>query len=358
MLGPPAAREEHFLSRVQKTKELHEAIPEVADPATELTLGRLCANVSRVTHLLRVSGTMLSEKALLEHDDASATFVARALGGDLPAHSSSQAALGIKMGGLGFRQAASLAAPAALASMVEARPFVNRLFTAMGEAGVVLDRRLARFDSKVRHAKQLFQAQLSDNRAARVDSICERSAAMANERPTAIAAGSHGSPGRQFLKDCLESGFLLSPVVMTQSCRALVPQRLCSCSMCWLAWWTVTALTSSPPASLPAQLPEATRRGCKSCKIPPAPQIGFGPSTRSQLQLWSQMLTSQPHACGWERGLHSSPCFVELARGSSTQVEHMLCAVPQARAREGTTMSETQCSIWHAWPTPQPKKKS
>ena len=195
MLGPPAAREEHFLSRVQKTKELHEAIPEVADPATELTLGRLCANVSRVTHLLRVSGTMLSEKALLEHDDASATFVARALGGDLPAHSGSQAALGIKMGGLGFRQAASLAAPAALASMVEARPFVNRLFTAMGEAGVVLDRLLARFDSKVRHAKQLFQAQLSDNRAARVDSICERSAAMADERLTAIAAGIQGLPG-------------------------------------------------------------------------------------------------------------------------------------------------------------------
>jgi len=195
MLGPQEARDEHFQSRVQKTKELQETIPEVADPATELTLGRLCANVSRVTHLLRVSGTMLSERVLLEHDDASATFVARALGGDLPAHSDSQAALGLKQGGLGFRQAASLAVPAALASMVEARPFVKRLFTAMGEAGVALDRPMARFDCKIREATQLFKAQLSDNRAARVDSICEQDAARADERLTAIATGINELPG-------------------------------------------------------------------------------------------------------------------------------------------------------------------
>ena len=108
--------------------------------------------MARVNHLLRISGTELSEPVLAEHDEASDMFVARTLGGDLPDHARKQAALGCKLGGLGFRHAADLAVPAALASLVEARPFVARLFEAMAAVGVVVSRPMERYDGKIEAA--------------------------------------------------------------------------------------------------------------------------------------------------------------------------------------------------------------
>ena len=53
--------------------------------AAELTLGRACVDVSRVVHLLRASGAVLSSDATAEHDEAFTDFVSSTLGGDLPA---------------------------------------------------------------------------------------------------------------------------------------------------------------------------------------------------------------------------------------------------------------------------------
>jgi hypothetical protein len=189
MVGAAPAREAQFLDRVQKTRDLQGAIAEVADPATELTLGRLCANVSRVTHLLRISGTMLSEAVLAEHDEASDFFVARTMGGDLPSHAATQAAMGIQVGGLGFRHAAEVALPATLASLVEARPFVARLFESMSAAGVALHSPMERYDVQVEQATQALERILSANRAALARTMCERAADMANQRLMAVAAG-------------------------------------------------------------------------------------------------------------------------------------------------------------------------
>ena len=189
MLGPAHARELQFQSRVHKSRDLHDALAEVADPAAELTLGRLCANVSRVNRLLRVSGTMFSEGALAEHDDASDLFVARTLGGDLPSHAAAQAAMSVKVGGLGFKHAADLAVPATLASLIEARPLVARLFEAMASAGVAVPEPMAVYDVQIERATQLLEDRLSTARAGRVRSMCESAAETARRRLTAMLAG-------------------------------------------------------------------------------------------------------------------------------------------------------------------------
>jgi hypothetical protein len=189
VVGPAAAQEAHFLERVHASSELRGSLAEVADPATELTLGRLCADVSRVTHLLRASGASVSEAAAGQHDAALSDFVARTLGGDLPQHSLAQAAVGVTQGGLGFRRAVDLAIPAFLASRVEARPFVQHLFAAMAAQGVDVPGAMQHYDEQLRLALQQLEGRLSANRAARAREMCERAAVVAKERLAAITAG-------------------------------------------------------------------------------------------------------------------------------------------------------------------------
>ena len=190
IVGPDAACEEQFLERVQKLRELHTSLTEVADPATELTLGRACADVSRAVHLLRASGSILPETAMEEHDAALDEFIARTLGGDLAQQSLAQATVGVAQGGLGFRRASDLASPAFLASRVEARPFVERLFTAMAAEGVNVPDPMARYDSHVELALQRFEARLSLNRAAQARTFCEQAAEAATRQLAAIETGS------------------------------------------------------------------------------------------------------------------------------------------------------------------------
>ena len=76
--------------RTAELQALHAALGEVDDPATELTLGRACADVARCVHLLRAAGHHVGEDALAEHDRAFETFLGRTLGGDLPQRSLDQ----------------------------------------------------------------------------------------------------------------------------------------------------------------------------------------------------------------------------------------------------------------------------
>ena len=105
--GSAPAANLKFCERVAKLHELHSPLAEVNDPATELTLGRACADVCRSVHLLRTAGHDVSEDALKEHDEGLNSFVSRALGGDLRS---------VSQGGLGFRRAVGLAIPALTSS--------------------------------------------------------------------------------------------------------------------------------------------------------------------------------------------------------------------------------------------------
>ena len=187
--GAPAASAALFEARTAALRELHGALAEVNDPAAELTMGRLCADVSRVTHLLRAAGPELDHELLGEHDEILDNFVARTLGGDLPRSSLDQAALGASEGGLGFRRAVGLALPAFVASRIEARPFVQRLFDAMAAEGVEVPRALALYDEQTDAALEKLLGGLNASRAGLARSSCECAAEAAAARLAALQRG-------------------------------------------------------------------------------------------------------------------------------------------------------------------------
>ena len=79
-------QDELFESRLRLLRDLHGNLAQVDDPAVELTLGRACADVARVIHLLRAGGDGVSEGLLEEYDAALGSFVDHTLGGDMPQH--------------------------------------------------------------------------------------------------------------------------------------------------------------------------------------------------------------------------------------------------------------------------------
>ena len=192
--GPATTCDTLLRQRVGALRELHSKLAEVNDPATELTLGRACADVSRVTHLLRASGQLFSAGALEEHDDVIDAFVARSLGGDLPQPACDQAALGVAQGGLGFRRAADLALPACLGSRIAARPFLEHLFAAMRAQGVYVPGALELFDWHTEAALQQLLATLSPDRAASAQALCAQAAAAAVAQLAALQSGARLAP--------------------------------------------------------------------------------------------------------------------------------------------------------------------
>ena len=98
-----------FEECARATGGVHQAIEELCDPAMELTFGRPCADVVRVSHLLRASGDVIAEGPVGEHDLQKQAFLERVLGGELGPAALDQATLGLHAGGLGLRRAADAA---------------------------------------------------------------------------------------------------------------------------------------------------------------------------------------------------------------------------------------------------------
>ena len=183
-----------FCERIAKLRALHSALAEVNDPATELTLGRACADVCRSVHLLRTAGHDVSEDALKEHDEELNSFVCRALGGDLRAGPLDQAALSVSQGGLGFRRAVGLALPAFISSRVEARPYVEHIFASMASAGVEVPGALAYYDRQTDAAWTEFKTQLSSDRASLATERLGRARDVAAEQFAAVQRGERDRP--------------------------------------------------------------------------------------------------------------------------------------------------------------------
>ena len=193
VVGAADACEALFRKRLASLRELHCALPEVDDPAAELTLGRLCGSATKLVHLLRTAGDYVSEAALVDHDAALDSFVGRALGGDLPREALDQAALGVAQGGLGFRRAVGLACPAFVASRVEARPFVEHLFACMAAAGVDVPGAMALYDAQTANAMQSVVGACR-RRAQLAESFCESASAVARRQFEAIQRGERIEP--------------------------------------------------------------------------------------------------------------------------------------------------------------------
>ena len=120
MIRSPKDRDDFFEERFNKLQALLEDLAD--DAGIELLLGRLCADTTKISNLLRADGCHISPQLLSRFDESTATFVGRVLGCDLHTKAMEQATLGLNYGGFGFRKAAILAAPSHLASLVEARP--------------------------------------------------------------------------------------------------------------------------------------------------------------------------------------------------------------------------------------------
>ena len=116
-----------FLQVSEDAGNVHEAIAESDHVATELVLTRRCADVCKVSHLLRVAGLAISNTALQRFDESVQSSLQRLLGGSLDNDMLSQASVGVHESGLGMRRAVDTALPAFIASRVEARPMVMTL---------------------------------------------------------------------------------------------------------------------------------------------------------------------------------------------------------------------------------------
>lgn len=198
MVGPGDAQQSHFKNKLGKVAGLHQSLLALGDPPVELVLGRMCGDVARVAYLLRVSGHALGHDALQQHDDQLRTFLDNVLAGGLHDTAWEQASVGVKSGGLGFRRAERLSAVAFVASRIEARPFVERMFRDMAAQGVTLSGCMELYDAEVHTALQLAVASLDEQSTMEVMRCCSEGAASAVERLNSFLDGSRdilaGSP--------------------------------------------------------------------------------------------------------------------------------------------------------------------
>ena len=177
-----------FRRATDAVSELHEALAQVEDTASELILLRKCADACKVVHLLRASGPSIDQAALGDYDSMLRRSLVRCLGGDLDDISAAQCAVGVIEGGLGMRRAAATALPAFVASRVESRWLVEALVQQASAVGVVHDSMLATYDVATAAALTSFEASLPATAALRANDLV-RLAAEARATPEAALAG-------------------------------------------------------------------------------------------------------------------------------------------------------------------------
>ena len=79
MIGSPKDRDDFFEERLNKLQALQEDLADIEDAGIELLLGRLCANTTKISHLLRAHGCHINPQLLSRFDESKATFVGRVL---------------------------------------------------------------------------------------------------------------------------------------------------------------------------------------------------------------------------------------------------------------------------------------
>jgi hypothetical protein len=124
-----------FKTLCTSVENLHKAIDQVQDPATEVVLKKSCADVSKIIYTLRLNGDrLITSEKLPEYTSVMRESLARSLGGDLIDTAWEQATCG-KLG-LGFRTAEEVALPAFIASRTAAAPAVRAIFGRLEAAGL------------------------------------------------------------------------------------------------------------------------------------------------------------------------------------------------------------------------------
>ena len=137
IVGTQAQMNEAFIQTCENVDNLHQAIDQVQDAATEVVLKKACADVSKVVYTLRLNGDRLAQAGNLpRYSGLLRDSLARSLGGDVGDHGWQQATCGTSEGGLGLRTAEEVALPAFIASRVSAAPAVRMIFAQIEAAGL------------------------------------------------------------------------------------------------------------------------------------------------------------------------------------------------------------------------------
>jgi hypothetical protein len=168
-------------------------LAEIEDPATELTLARRCADVCKVTHLLRSSGDTIPQTAHTEFDKVLRSSLERILAGPIDWASWEQATASVANAGLGFRDASNTALPAFIASRIASRPFVLHLAHAFEAAHFVPPGTFAEaYDRRTATAVTAFKNCLSAASAASVESAIDQGNDRAQARFAQFGAANSG----------------------------------------------------------------------------------------------------------------------------------------------------------------------
>ena len=182
VIGDVEVVHRQFDAHLDKLAILHDTIANLEDAAIELTLSRVCEGLSKVNHLLRVSGDILQTTLTDRHDALQRAMLSRVLGGDLP------------LSGVGLRSATEQALLAFIASRTETRPYVMHIFEGMRQAGISVDGCVAAFDAPVDAAIATLAARLDAAHMAIVWQRCATAAAAAEANFDALLAVQHDEP--------------------------------------------------------------------------------------------------------------------------------------------------------------------
>ena len=184
--GASGSSDNQVESVLGKIKKLHDCLAHVDDPGVEMVLGRQCADVSKLAHLLRSQGPSISRVHLDAHDSMQRAYVERVVAAELDTHASVQMTLGVADSGLGFRRATDVAIPAFVASRIESRPYVVRLFAAMHANGVGISGLVENYDATTADALNTFLDGLTLTGRTEAVQLCEAGAASAEAQAQAI----------------------------------------------------------------------------------------------------------------------------------------------------------------------------
>ena len=192
--GDAAALEAQFTDAVVAATQVQSAVRLLEDTACELVLTRRCADVCKVTHLLRTSGDRLSRAALEKFDTSVRTALDHIVAAPLPDTSYLQATLGVKEGGLGLRRAVDLSLPAFVASATESRPAVFNLIRKFVEASVLPQSSFEEFDARLALARTRLWLSVPEGVASDLQSIVDEHADLAEKRFEAVSLGQTARP--------------------------------------------------------------------------------------------------------------------------------------------------------------------
>ena len=140
-LGAPIGGVEAVAAAVDdtlsKTLQVRTALLDIDHAPTETVLTRFCGDVSKLTYHLRLNGDRIATEQLDRHDQSMRASLDAIVGGGLTDEAWQVATLSVKdCGGLGMREARTLAGSAFVASRIAARPHVRTLASHLVEAGI------------------------------------------------------------------------------------------------------------------------------------------------------------------------------------------------------------------------------